>query len=82
MQAGVAHSLWCLRSSGALMAVMVAVGVMNLTWCAVIAAALAAEKNIRANRKLLAAMGLTLVVIGISIAAHPPLLDVLAMRAK
>jgi predicted metal-binding membrane protein len=79
--AGFGRGLWCLRSSGALMAILIAVGVMNLPWSAMIGAAVAAEKNQRANRAWLAvAVGITLIVAGVAIAVHPAELGDIAMR--
>jgi predicted metal-binding membrane protein len=78
---GFARGLWCLRSSGALMAIMIAVGVMNLPWSVVIGATVAAEKNLRTNRtRLTVAVGVTLIVAGVVVAAHPAWLCDIAMR--
>jgi predicted metal-binding membrane protein len=78
---GIRHGLLCFRSSGPLMAVMLVVGVMNLVWCAVIAVAVATEKELNTGRLAVQmAYGVVLVAIGLSIAVHPAVLPDIAMR--
>jgi predicted metal-binding membrane protein len=77
---GIRHGFFCFRSSGPLMAVMLVVGVMNLVWCAVIAVAVATEKQLNTARLAVQmAYGVVLVVIGLSIAAYPAVLPHIAM---
>jgi predicted metal-binding membrane protein len=71
LRAGFQHGVFCIGCCWALMAALVAVGVMNVAWMAVIAALIAAEKLLPwraiANRGIAA----LLVVLAIAIAFAP-----------
>lgn len=57
---GMHHGLFCVGCCWALMLLMFAVGVGNVAWMLVIAAIMAAEKNLRWGRKLSAPIGIAL----------------------
>ena len=58
---GVRHGAWCLGCCWALMVALFALGAMSLTWMAVLAALIAAEKLLPWRRIAIAA-----------VAGHPP----------
>jgi predicted metal-binding membrane protein len=68
---GIAHGRDCAVCSGALMAVLFVVGVMSLFWMAVVAGAVLAEKALPQGERLIPAVGVTLVLLGIWVAAAP-----------
>jgi predicted metal-binding membrane protein len=74
MRAGLSHGAYCLGCCWALMAVLFAVGLMNLTWMAVIAVVFLAEKNWRYGVALTKVVGVSVVVLGIAVLVHPDLL--------
>jgi predicted metal-binding membrane protein len=75
--AGLREGLRCLRCGGALMAVLLVVG-MNVTWMAAITAVFATEKNWRDGAALTGAVGVALVGLGLAVLAHPQFLTTLA----
>lgn len=75
LRVGVSHGLYCLGCCWALMAVLLVVGLMNLTWMAVIAAVFLAEKNWSRGVGLTKVVGTGLVLLGVVVLAHPTLLN-------
>jgi len=74
LRAGASHGLYCLGCCWALMAVLAVLGLMNIAWMAVIAAAFFIEKNVRRGELLPRAVGVACVVAGLAILAWPALL--------
>lgn len=72
---GISHGLYCLGCCWALMAVLVVVGLMNLTWMAAIAVTFIAEKNWRHGVGFTKLAGIGLILFGIVVLAHPSLLS-------
>jgi predicted metal-binding membrane protein len=68
---GFAHGLDCVGCSGALMAVLFVLGVMNLSWMAVVAVAIFTEKVLPHGARLAPAFAAVLVALGIWVAASP-----------
>jgi len=68
---GVAHGIDCVGSSGALMAVLLVLGVMSLFWMAVVAVAIFAEKVLPRGSLLAPVFAVALVTLGIWVAAAP-----------
>jgi predicted metal-binding membrane protein len=66
---GVDHGLFCVGCCWALMLVMFVVGTGSLGWMLVLAAVMAAEKNLTWGRKLRAPLGLGLIGWGLAVAA-------------
>ena len=68
---GFEHGVFCVGCCWALMAVMFVVGMGSLGWMLVLAAAMAAEKNLRWGRRLRTPLGLGLIAwAGILVAAN------------
>lgn len=82
LRVGASHGLYCLGCCWALMAVLFVVGLMNLTWMAVIAGVFLAEKNWSHGVGLTKIVGTGLVVLGVAVLVHPALLDSLTPVAK
>jgi predicted metal-binding membrane protein len=70
-RSGLAHGLDCVGCSGALMAVLFALGAMSLVWMAVVAAAIFAEKVLPRGPRLAPVFALALVALGIWVAVSP-----------
>jgi predicted metal-binding membrane protein len=68
---GLEHGLFCVGSSGMLMAALFAVGVMNVTWMVVIAALVAAEKLLPSRRLAVAGTAVLIAVLGLAVAFAP-----------
>lgn len=68
---GAEHGLWCAGCCWALMLVLFAVGVMSLFWMAIVAAIIVAEKALPFGGRLARPLGITLLVLGLWIAAAP-----------
>jgi predicted metal-binding membrane protein len=66
---GLAHGVYCIGSSWALMATLFALGVMSLTWMAVIAVLIAAERLLARRARLFVAA--VLMVLGAAVALAP-----------
>jgi predicted metal-binding membrane protein len=73
LRVGVYHGGYCGGCCWGLMAVMVAVGVMNLAWMAGLAAVVFVEKTWRYGKELGLAFGLALVVLACFVPSHPGL---------
>ena len=72
--AGLSHGAYCLGCCWALMMVLLVVGLMNLTWMAVLAVVFLAEKNWSHGVGLTRVVGVLLLVLGASIAFDPAVL--------
>jgi predicted metal-binding membrane protein len=70
-RSGVTDGLYCVGSSGGLMAVLFALGVMSLVWMVIVAAAIFAEKVLPQGILLSRLLAPTLVVLGIWVAVSP-----------
>ena len=68
---GLEHGVFCVGSSGALMAALFAVGVMNVTWMVVIAALVAFEKLLPSSRVAIAGTALFVSALGLGVAFVP-----------
>ena len=68
---GVEHGAWCLGCCAGLTLVLFAVGVMSVTWMAVVAALIFAEKVLPFGARLSGAIGVLLVAFGVWIALSP-----------
>jgi predicted metal-binding membrane protein len=69
LRMGLAHGGYCIGCSWALMATLFALGVMSLTWMAIIAALIAAERVLDRRARLVVAP--VLVVLGVWVALAP-----------
>ena len=77
-RAGVSHGLYCLGCCWALMAVLVVVGLMNLTWMAAIAIVFLLEKNWSRGAGLTKVVGTAVIVVGVAVLGHPSVLNSLS----
>lgn len=71
LRMGVEHGGFCVGSSWALMAVLFAVGVMDVTWMIVLAALVAIEKLLPWNRAVIGAVAVFIAALGIAVAFMP-----------
>jgi predicted metal-binding membrane protein len=71
LRSGYAHGLDCVSCSGALMAVLFAMGAMSLLWMAVVAVAIFAEKVLPRGPRLAPLFAVALVALGIWVAVAP-----------
>jgi len=67
VRAGAAHGVYCLGCCWALMAVLAVLGLMNIAWMAVIAAAFFIEKNVRLGDLLPKAVGVACIAGGLAV---------------
>jgi predicted metal-binding membrane protein len=74
---GLHEGLSCLASYWGLMATLVVVGIMNLTWMAAITVVIAAEKSWRDRAPVSLVAGAVLVGLGLAVLAHPQFLTTL-----
>jgi predicted metal-binding membrane protein len=70
-RSGLVFGLDCVGSSIGLMAVLVVLGVMSITWMAVIAVVVAAQKALPAKATIDVALALAIVGLGIVVLATP-----------
>jgi predicted metal-binding membrane protein len=68
---GARHGAWCLGCCWALMLALFALGAMSLTWMALLAALIAAEKLLPWRRIAIAAVAAVLVALGTGVAVAP-----------
>jgi predicted metal-binding membrane protein len=68
---GLEHGAWCLGCCVGLMLVLVVLGVMSITWTAVVAAIIFAEKVLPGGQRLTVAVAVILVAMGAWIASAP-----------
>lgn len=73
-RAGISHGAYCLGCCWALMAVLVVVGLMNLTWMAVLALVFLAEKNLSRGAWVARAAGTVVALLGVFVLFRPELL--------
>ena len=69
MQVGLMHGGWCIGCCWALMAVLIALGVMHLGWMAAVAAVILAEKVLPGGRITSRVIGGVLLAAGVAVAA-------------
>jgi predicted metal-binding membrane protein len=69
--AGLAHGVDCVVSSGGLMVVLFALGVMSLFWMALVAAAIFAEKVLPYGQRWSRGVAVGLIVLGLWVAFAP-----------
>lgn len=74
VRAGLAHGAICFGCCWALMAVLVALGVMQLAWMVGLAALIFVEKNLRAGPRIAVAAAVLLGAAGIALLASPHML--------
>jgi len=78
LRAGVSHGAYCLGCCWALMAVLFAVGLMNLAWMAAIAVVFLAEKNWKYGAPLTRVVGTGIAVLGLVVLLDPNVLGAVA----
>ncbi len=71
LRLGIGHGAWCVGCCWALMAALFALGVMSIPWMVFVAALIAAEKLLPWPRGATVAIGLLLLVLGVSVAVIP-----------
>jgi predicted metal-binding membrane protein len=74
LRAGTAHGVYCLGCCWAAMTVLLVVGLTNLVWMTLLSALFFIEKNWTQGDAVAKAAGVGLMVLGVAIIAHPPLL--------
>jgi predicted metal-binding membrane protein len=67
LRLGIRHGIFCLGCCWALMLLMFAVGVGNLTWMLVLGVVMSIEKNARWGRRLSAPLGVWLIASGVGV---------------
>jgi predicted metal-binding membrane protein len=77
VRVGLYHGLYCIGCCWGLMVVLVAVGVMNLAWMAVLAATILLEKTWKQGRTFSRLGGAALIVFAFFVPANPWLLPVI-----
>jgi predicted metal-binding membrane protein len=73
-RAGVSHGAYCVGCCWALMSLLVIVGLMNLSWMVALAVIFFAEKNWRYGVVLTKVAGVSIICLGVAVAAVPSLL--------
>ena len=68
---GLEHGAFCVGSSWALMTVLFAVGVMNVTWMVVLAALVAIQKLLPSDRVAVGASVAFIAILGVAVAVAP-----------
>ena len=76
-RAGLAHGMYCLGCCWALMAVLLALGVMSLVWMALVAAVIAVEKVSRHGERVSQALGVVLAALAVLVLLEPEVLATL-----
>ena len=71
---GAAHGVFCVGCCWTLMAILVAMGTMNLGWMAVLAGLIFLEKNAAAGERVALVAVPALAAAGFALLIHPPLL--------
>jgi len=79
VRVGMYHGVYCVGCCWGLMVVLVAVGVMNLAWMAVLTAVIFLEKTWKCGPTLSRITGVALIVFALFVPAHPELLPGLHM---
>jgi predicted metal-binding membrane protein len=75
---GASHGLYCVGCCWALMAVLVAVGTMNLAWMAGLALLILLEKNAPQGERIAVAAAAVFAVLGVVLLVHPSTLTTVA----
>lgn len=81
VRVGMYHGVYCVGCCWGLMVVLIAVGVMNLAWMAVITAVIFLEKTWKHGPAFSRITGASLIVFAFFVPAHPELLPGLHMSA-
>jgi predicted metal-binding membrane protein len=81
LRMGLEHGGFCVGASWALMAVLFAVGVMNVAWMIVVAALVALEKLLPWNAVAIAATAVFIAALGLAVALAPALVPGLTIPA-
>jgi predicted metal-binding membrane protein len=71
VRTGIAHGVWCVGSSWALMAALFALGVMSIGWMALIAALIAAEKLLPWKAAATWGVAAVLLTLAVAVAVAP-----------
>jgi len=74
---GASHGLYCVGCCWALMAVLVAVGTMNLAWMAALAVLILLEKNAPHGERIAVVAAVVFGVLGVTLIVHPSSLTTL-----
>jgi predicted metal-binding membrane protein len=74
VRAGIAHGLICLGCCWAEMAILIALGTMNIGWMLAVAALIYVEKATRLGRQASVAAAIFMLVFGAALLVHPHLL--------
>ena len=77
LRLGGTHGLYCVGCCWALMAVLVAMGTMNLAWMVALAVLILLEKNAPWGERVASIAAAVFVAVGIALIVHPPLLTAL-----
>ena len=72
LRLGLRHGAFCVACCWALMAVLFAVGIMNLAWMGLLTLAIFAEKTLRHGHRIGQAIGVGLIGLGLALLAAPP----------
>ena len=81
VRVGMYHGVYCVGCCWGLMVVLVAVGVMNLAWMAVLTVVIFLEKTWKYGPAFSRITGVSLIVFALFVPAHPELLPGLQMTA-
>jgi predicted metal-binding membrane protein len=81
VRVGMYHGVYCVGCCWGLMVVLIAVGVMNLAWMAVLTVVIFLEKTWKYGPVLSRITGVSLIVFALFVPAHPELLPGLHMTA-
>jgi predicted metal-binding membrane protein len=71
LRSGLAHGLDCVTCSGALMAVLLVLGVMSLFWMALVAVVIFSEKVLPHGARLATPLAVALVALGVWVGVSP-----------
>lgn len=81
VRVGMYHGVYCVGCCWGLMVVLIAVGVMNLAWMAVLTVVIFLEKTWKHGPALSRITGVSLIVFALFVPSHPELLPGLYMTA-
>jgi predicted metal-binding membrane protein len=81
LRMGAAHGAWCVGCCWALMASLLALGVMSVAWMAFVAALIATEKTLPWRRVATYGTAGILLVLGVMLLAAPDAVPALAIPA-
>jgi predicted metal-binding membrane protein len=77
LRMGATHGLYCVGCCWVLMAVLIAVGTMNVTWMAGLALLILLEKNAPHGERIAVAAAAVFVTLGVVLIVHPSTLTTL-----